>query len=201
MKGKRFYLFLLQLFRFKPVGLQPAPVKKCVMILAPHTSILDFFLGHWMLEYMHAKGAIVIKKEFFVFPFKRYLNRLGCVPVDRKHSLRFTEFAVNLIHEREEIAFIICPEGTRKRVEKWKRGFYQIAQKAEVPICLSHIDYKSRTLGIGKVFWPTGDYEKDLAEIEQYYFGMKGLHKGHFNLEDCQPLPNDNNEISQSNEQ
>ena len=108
---------------------------------------------------------------------------MGCGPVDRKHALHFTEFAVGLIKSREEIAFIICPEGTRKYVEKWKRGFYQIAEQAGVPIGISHIDFKTRTAGVGKLFYPTGNYEQDLAEIEKYYYGMRGFRKGRFNLE------------------
>lgn len=155
--------------------------------MAPHTGIIDFFLGLMQIRYLKLKMVMVMKKEFFVFPFKGFLTHIGAVPVDRKHSLHYTDFAINLINSRDEICFILCPEGTRQRVDKWKRGFYQIAMGANVPICLSHIDFRSRTLGIGSIFYPTGDYEKDLAEIEKYYYGMKGTNKGQFNLEDKEP--------------
>ncbi len=130
-------------------------------------------------------------KEFFFFPMYFLLKKLGCIPGDGEHTMHFTEFAGNLIKEREEVAFIICPEGTRKRVSKWKRGYYQIAQMAGVPIALSHVDFRTRTLGIGKIYYPSGDYEKDHVEIESYYNGMIGFHKGHFNLEDLPPTPHD----------
>ncbi len=184
------YTSLLKLCRFRVTGYTPEDfqnnpeLKKCVIIMAPHTSVYDFLVGMLVIRHLRLKMAMTMKKEFFVFPFKRFLTRIGCVPVDRKHALRFTDFAVDLINSRDEIAFIICPEGTRKRVERWKRGFYQIAEKAGVPICISHIDFKSRTTGVGKILHPTGDYERDLAEIEEYYYGMRGLHKGRFNLED-----------------
>ena len=71
-----------------------------------------------------------------------------------------------------------------KRVEKWKRGFYQIAMEAGVPISLGFIDYHTRTCGIMSIFQPTGDYEKDLAEIQAQYYGLEGYKKGQFNLED-----------------
>ena len=94
------------------------------------------------------------------------------------------EYAANVIKERERITLIICPEGTRKRVERWKRGFYQIAMEAGVPISLGYIDYKTRTCGIMSIFHPTGDYEKDIQEIQKQYYGLEGYHKGCFNLED-----------------
>ena len=183
------YKSLLKICRFKITGYTPEDfennpeLKKCVIIMAPHTSIYDFVVGLFVIRHLRLKMAMAMKKEFFVFPLKPFLNKIGCVPVDRKHALHFADFAVDLINSREQIAFIICPEGTRKYVERWKRGFYQIAEKAGVPFCISHIDFKSRTTGVGKIFYPTGDYEKDLAEIEKYYYGMRGLRKGRFNLE------------------
>lgn len=187
------HTILLKLCGFRVSGFtteefhQNPDLKKCVVIMAPHTSIADFFIGRQVIKYLKLKMVMAMKKEFFVFPFKPFLKKVGCVPVDRQHALHFADFAVDLIKNRDEIAFIICPEGTRTLVPKWKRGFYQIAEKAGVPICVSHINFRSRTAGIGKVFYPTGDYEKDLAEIEQYYYGMHGKNKGWFNLEDKEP--------------
>lgn len=180
----KFWKFLLKLCRFKIVGYDHIDLKKCVIIMAPHTSIADFFIGLMTIRYLKLKMMLVMKKEFFHFPFNRILRKIGAIPVDREHALHFVDFAVNTINEREEVAFIICPEGTRKRVAKWKRGFYQIATGANIPICLSHIDFKTRTTGVGQIFYPTGDYEKDLAEIEKYYYGMQGYNKGWFNLEE-----------------
>lgn len=180
----KFYRFLMWLFRFRPVGYEQIPVKKCVILMAPHTSIIDFFYGMICIRWLRLKMAMVMKKEFFVFPIKGFLKRIGCVPVDRKHATNFVSYAVDLINSRDEVAFLICPEGTRKRVETWKKGFYYIALGAGVPIFCSHIDYVSRTMGVGKIFYPTGDYDKDIEEILQYYYGMKGWNKGKFNLED-----------------
>lgn len=178
------HYLLMRLCGFKPIGIHPFTEKKCVVIMAPHTSVVDFFLGLMMIRYLKLKMVMVMKKEFFVFPVKYILKAIGCVPVDRAHALHFAEFVTNVVKERDDVHLIICPEGTRKKVEKWKRGFYQIAMGANVPIGLSHIDFRTRTLGIGKLFYPTGDYAKDMLEIEEYYSGMVGYNKGKFNLED-----------------
>lgn len=174
---------LMKICRFKPVGIDPFPTKKCVVIMAPHTSYVDFFLGLMMIRHLNLKMMMVMKKELFFFPLGTILRRIGVVPVDRQHARHFAEFATDVVKSRDEVALIICPEGTRAYMNRWKKGYYQIAVNAGVPIGLSHIDFRTRTLGIGQLYYPTGDYEKDRGEIEKYYNGMHGFRKGKFNLE------------------
>jgi amidase len=61
------------------------------------------------------------------------------------------------------------PEGTRKKVERWKMGFYHIALGAGVPVVLAALDYGHKCVVIGPPFWPTGDEQADLAQILAYY--------------------------------
>lgn len=161
----------------------PPEVKKCVLLFAPHTSLSDFVVGHMALTAMGVKTKFVMKKEAFWFPLSVFLKAKGAVPVNRQHASKFPVFAANLIKDSDEMALLISPEGTRSLVKTWKKGFYFIAQLAEVPIALGYLDYKTRTGGIMGMYYPTGDYEHDLAEIQQRYVGMRGLHKGQFNLE------------------
>lgn len=162
----------------------PPEARKCVLLFAPHTSITDFIVGKIALVAMGVKTTFLIKKEMFFFPLGFLLKKLGGMPVDRKHVKKFPVYAANYIKEQDEIALLLSPEGTRKLNKQWKRGFYYIAQEANVPIVLGYLDYRSRRGGVGPAFYPTGDYEKDLAEIEKFYYGMVGRHKGQFNLED-----------------
>lgn len=174
------------LFRLKPID-YPDPngtLPKSVLMMAPHTSVMDFVIGLSAMNYYDLHANTIIKKEFFVFPLNLLLRKLGGIPVDRKHARNFVSYAADVIKKRDRITLIICPEGTRKRVEKWKRGFYQIAMEAGVPISLGYIDYHTRTCGIMSIFHPTGDYEKDIQEIQKQYYGLEGYRKGRFNLED-----------------
>lgn len=173
------------IYRVKPIP-YPVPegtLKKSVLMMAPHTSIMDFIIGLSAMKYYDLHAVTIIKKEFFFFPLNLILKKLGGIPLDRKHIRNFTSFAANIIKERERCTLIICPEGTRQKVDKWKRGFYQIAMEAEVPISLGYIDYKTRTCGIMSIFYPTGDYEKDMEKILAQYAGLQGYKKGRFNLE------------------
>ena len=88
----------------------------------------------------------------------------------------------DMIKQQEKMSVLIAPEGTRKRVNPWKKGFYFIAQYAQVPMCLGYLDWSTKKGGIGPVMYPTGDYDADLKKIEDFYRGMKGKHPDQFNL-------------------
>ena len=74
-----------------------------------------------------------------------------------------------------ELIILIPPEGTRTKVNIWKTGFYRIADNASVPILLGFVDADKKQAGIGGFFYPTGDIEKDMAEIRGFYSTKKGL--------------------------
>jgi 1-acyl-sn-glycerol-3-phosphate acyltransferase len=89
---------------------------------------------------------------------------------------------VKMFEEHDELVVVITPEGTRRRVEHWKKGFYLIALEAGVPLALSFIDYGKKTGGVGPIFYPTGDYEKDMIFIQDFYKDKTACHPERFNL-------------------
>ena len=180
---KKICLFILKLLNYK-IDLAHIPTeKKYVLVFAPHTSWTDFVVGKMALTAMGVKAMFLIKKEMFFFPLNVWLKYVGAFPVNRKRAQRLTDTIAEYMKGKDEMVLLIAPEGTRKRVETWKRGFYYIAQKADVPIALAYLDYRERKGGIGPILYPTGDYEVDLQEIQKFYWGMQGRRKGRFNLE------------------
>jgi 1-acyl-sn-glycerol-3-phosphate acyltransferase len=127
----------------------------------------------------------MIRKESFWFPLSLLLRFLGGIPVDRKKPATLPFAMANEIKRKEKITLVIAPEGTRKYTTHWKKGFYVIAQQAQVPICMCYIDWEKRTCGIfPDVILPLLDsYESDLTFIQNHYRGMRGKHIGQFNLE------------------
>ena len=180
---KKLCILVLKLLNYKIDLVNIPKEKKYVLIFAPHTSWTDFAIGKIALTAMGIHTTFLIKEELFFFPLGPYLKYLGGYPVNRKKTKNLTDTLSNYIKEKDEIAFLITPEGTRRRVEVWKRGFYHIAQKAETPIALAYLDYCDRKGGVGPIFYPTGDYDTDLQEIQKFYYGMRGRKKGRFNLE------------------
>lgn len=163
----------------------PADLGNAVCIVAPHTSIADFFVGLGFYWSHGIKFRFMIKAEFFKTKLLSWLlNKIGAVKVDRGKRNNLVEQMVELFKHCEDTHLVICPEGTRKMTRHWKKGFYLIAEGANLPVLLGFIDYKKKRCGVEKIFYPTGDYEKDLAAIWDYYKSIKvmGKHPELFNL-------------------
>jgi len=175
-------IFILKLIGWTRVGGPPAGVKKAIFITAPHTSNFDFFIGRLYAWSNSIPVKFLIKKEAFIWPFGGLLRRSGGVAIDRKKASNSVEMAAEIFDQYDTIYMAITPEGTRKLVPTWKKGFYYIAQKANVPIVLSFIDYGNKKVGIGPVLETSGDINVDFKKIEDFYRGMQGRHPEKFNL-------------------
>ncbi|MCF8233338.1 MAG: lysophospholipid acyltransferase family protein [Bacteroidales bacterium] len=174
--------FILWLLGWKIHGGIPEGEKKAVIVAAPHTSNWDFFLGRFAYFVMEVNAKFLIKKEAFKWPLGGLFKAWGGIPIDRSRSSNMVEQVAGLFHEHESLYIVITPEGTRSLVSKWKKGFYYIALRAKVPIALAYIDYKKKEGGIGPTIHPSGDYEKDLARIEDFYKDKTARYPGKFNL-------------------
>lgn len=158
-------------------------IARCVMVMAPHTSVWDFVIGRMSLWILGIPAHILVKKEFFRFPLGPLLRRLGAISVDRgNRKNNIVSQAVRHFRETEKFTLILTPEGTRKYTKRWKHGFYDIAMGAGVPIVLVYIDYAKKQAGVGKSLIPTGNYEKDLVEIHDFYRNITAKYPENFNM-------------------
>ena len=114
---------------------------KCIVCVAPHTSNWDFIVGKLFYTSIGCNAGFLIKKEWFFFPFNLLFNWLGGVPVDRGKRTSVTDQMVERFKTSERFQLAVTPEGTRKRAKDWKKGFYFIALKANVPIVVAYFDY------------------------------------------------------------
>lgn len=145
---------------------------KSVICVAPHTSNWDFIIGYLYYKAWGAKltPRFLIKKEWFVFPFNFIFKALGGLPVDRKLGGSTVDQAIDLLKKAKSLHLGITPEGTRKRREHWKTGFYRIAKGAGVPIELAKIDYKNKVVGVFHTIQTFGDnIEERVQDIRRYY--------------------------------
>lgn len=155
---------VMRLFGWDIEGeLPPAP--KFVFAVAPHTSNWDFPIGVLAMFAFGVRLSWLGKDSIFFFPVSPILRWLGGEPVDRSAPHGLVGEAVARFRSREQWVLAIAPEGTRKRVERWKTGFYRIAVGAGVPICPARIDYSRRRLGLGPLIWTTDDEAQDLTKL------------------------------------
>jgi 1-acyl-sn-glycerol-3-phosphate acyltransferase len=170
----KFAMWILRVFGWKIDGHVPEGVKKCVVVMGPHTSNWDFIIGKIAFMAYGVNGRFLIKKEMFFFPFGRMLKAMGGIPVDRKGASNLTEVAAGYFKENEEMFMVFTPEGTRSYNPKWKKGFYYIARKAEVPIYIGYLDYTNKKGGFHSLFNPTDNVDSDIAHIKDVLRKFKG---------------------------
>jgi len=169
---KLFSSFLLKLLGWNITNDISPDIKKAVIIVVPHTSFWDTPLGKIGFWHLGVDSKILIKKEAFNWPFGVFLRMLGGVPVNRDKSTKLTEVVANMYNETDSLFITIAPEGTRAKVNEWKRGFYYIALSADVPIVLGTLDYKKKEGGMKKLFYPSGNFDSDIIKIQSFYKGM-----------------------------
>ena len=127
------------------------------------------------LKALGVNVRITIKDSYMKLPFGPFVRAMGGIGINRRpkiegeQRLSMVELMTNLFKEHAELVMLVTPEGTRAKQEKWKTGFYHVAVNAGVPIALAYMDYEKKKTGVGKIVYPTGDYEKDMAEIMQFY--------------------------------
>lgn len=165
---------LLKLMGWKIDDSTPEGVKKAVVIMGPHTSNWDFIIGRLAFISFGMPTKLLIKKEAFIPPFGWILKSMGGIPVDRKKNNKFTDQAKAIFDKYEDIYMVFTPEGTRSYNPNWKKGFYYVAQKVEVPIYIGYMDYDKKIGGFLEPFEPTGNIDKDIAYIKDRLSQFKG---------------------------
>lgn len=155
---------------------------KCVVCAAPHTANSDLFIGKFFYGAWGRKTSFMMKKEWFFFPLGLIFKAVGGIPVDRSRNTSLVDQMAEAFAKRKRFHLAITPEGTRKRNPNWKKGFYYIALKAQVPIVLIGIDYSTKTITSTKSLMPTGDLEQDMREIKLYFKDFKGKHPENFSI-------------------
>jgi 1-acyl-sn-glycerol-3-phosphate acyltransferase len=115
------------------------------------------------------------KAELFRPPFGGFFRWCGGYPVDRSKPQGLVEQMVQAIQASDEFHLMITPEGTRYKVDEWKRGFYHIAKVAGVPVVLAVLDGARKTVRVGQVVNLTEDIEMDMKTIQGFFKGMVGI--------------------------
>lgn len=147
-------------------------IRKAVIVAAPHTSNWDglFMLaaaGSWRV-----KLRFMGKRSLTEGPFGWFMRWAGCVPVDRAAPQGMVGQMVDAFAAAPDMLLVIPPEGTRGRVDAWKRGFWHIAREAGVPLLLAVMDFQKRTVALAGPVPLTGDWDTDIAVIARHYDGV-----------------------------
>ena len=149
-------------------------IKKAVIIAVPHTSWHDFFIGILLRSVIGLETNYVGKNTLFKFPFGWFFRWTGGAPVERKNNENQVEAIARLFKEKDGFRMTMAPEGTRKKVEEWRTGFYYIAKAANVPIIMFTLDFENKVNHFSEPFYPTDDKEADFKFMHKFFEGVKG---------------------------
>ena len=172
---KWFGIFYFWLTGWKLKGVMPDD-PRLLIIAAPHTSNWDgwnLIITSWIAQ---VNLRWVVKEEFtkgVTGPFVKWTGGLG---IKRDKSRHLVDQIAGIITEADDLLLLIAPEGTRKKTDHWRTGFYWIAHKADVPMIASRMDYSTKTISFTGPFYATGDIETDIQPIFATYEEVSGLH-------------------------
>ncbi len=157
------------------------PSKQGVLIGYPHTSNWDFVVMILVKWAIGLPIQFLAKHTLFDIPlFGRWLTWLGGVAIDRSSSQGVVAHLLSLFKQHQAdnhyLWLALSPEGTRRRTDGWRSGFYQLASLSNVPLCMVRIDYGEKKVDLSNFMRLTGVEDVDYAHIARVYQGVKGFH-------------------------
>ena len=145
-----------------------------IAIAAPHTSNWDWAVAMAALLALGIRINYMIKDSAFVWPLSLVLRATGGIPTNRAAPAGMVEDVAERLLDTPEIIMVITPEGTRRRVERWKTGFLRIAALAQLPVVQVSWHYPGKLIHLGPVAELSGDLDTDIAAIRAYYRQFTG---------------------------
>jgi 1-acyl-sn-glycerol-3-phosphate acyltransferase len=174
MRG-RLATWALRLRGWQLAGGAP-PLRKYVVVLAPHTCNWDFPLAMLAASGYGIRLSWLGKHTIFRWPVAGFLRAIGGIPVHRERHDGMVGQVVEAFAARDTLVVGMTPEGTRTATPHWKSGFYHMARRSGVPIVLASLDRPRRRITLGPVVMPTGDAAKDMEAVRSFYAGDRGIH-------------------------
>ncbi len=170
-----FSMLVLKILGWRKEGDLP-DIPKYVIAFAYHTSNWDFPLAMVLAFVYRVNMHWIGKDSLFRWPLYSLFRWMGGIPVERSKAHGVVGEVVRIFNENESLILGIAPEGTRRKVKAWKKGFYYIALNAKVPILLVFLDYRRKVAGIGPLITPSGDIEADMEIIRGFFVNVTPRH-------------------------
>lgn len=167
-------LGILKLAGWRVIDQRPADLGSAIYLVVPHTSNWDFLVGLLARSGRKIKANYLAKKSLFDSPLGWLFRALGGFPVDRSKSTHITDQVVEYFNTVPGFSIAITPEGTRRKVETWKTGFWRIARKADVPLVLTSFDYARKEVILSEPYTVGEDMDRDIATLTAYFKQFTG---------------------------
>ena len=154
---------ILKMMGWRIVGALPN-VDRAVLAVAPHTSNIDGVIGLSAIQALRVHVRFMAKHTLFEGRLGRFMFWLGGIPVNRDNAHDLVEQTAHAM-QQAPCWLGIAPEGTRKGADRWKTGFYRIAEAQSIPIVVLGFCYRRRQVRVMGSVTPSGDMDADLAKM------------------------------------
>ena len=183
LKGSALARGLLRLLGWRVLG-EGLPAAQGVIAVYPHTSNWDFPLGVLAKWALGLPASFWGKDSLFRVPLLgRWMRWIGGLPVVRSSPQGLVGDTVaqmrQAVVEGRRLWLVVAPEGTRRRTEGWRMGFYRVAEGAGVPVALAVIDFRRREIGLDSFWRLSGDVHADFAAFAKRLEGRRGFRPDH----------------------
>ncbi len=153
----------------------PYHLDKCVIIVAPHTSAWDFVVGLAIRSVRRLEHVKYLGKDsLFKGPFAFIFKSTGGFPVDRFNKHNMVDQVVGLFNSHEKFVLALSPEGTRKKTDRLRTGFYHIAKNAGVPIVMVGLDFGKKEVTFSEPFYTSNNEGEDFKKIINFFAPLQG---------------------------
>jgi 1-acyl-sn-glycerol-3-phosphate acyltransferase len=160
--------FLLWCYRWHVEG-EVHNAKKFMVILAPHTSYWDFLTNMGTMLALGIRNRWFVADAFCWWPAGYFIRWMGGIPINRSSSQDLVSFTIGKFADHDELILALYPEGTTRKAEKWKTGFWHIARGADIPIQFLAVDYEKRACVFGPVIQLSDNIKADMKKIQAFF--------------------------------
>jgi 1-acyl-sn-glycerol-3-phosphate acyltransferase len=161
---------VFKLTGWKLVGNLPNE-SKLVIVALPHSSNFDFILALSVIWGWGLKINFMAKHTLFKFPQGLFFRAVGGIPVDRRSAHGLVEKMTHEFNSRSSLILGIAPEGTRNSDGSLKAGFARIAKAASAPVVPIIVNYKTKTLTLGKLVSDLSDVDGIIEAVKAQGLG------------------------------
>jgi 1-acyl-sn-glycerol-3-phosphate acyltransferase len=153
---------------------------KILFVVAPHTSNWDFVVGILAVFALGIRASFLGKHTLFRGPLGLLMRYLGGIPVVRHARGNVVDQTVELIRTMPRIALGLSPEGTRRKLPRWRTGFHYVARGAGIPIVPVALDYSAKTIRLYPLHFAADSADADLAELGKLFHARMARHPAQY---------------------
>jgi 1-acyl-sn-glycerol-3-phosphate acyltransferase len=153
---------------------------KILFVVAPHTSNWDFVVGILAVFALGIRASFLGKHTLFRGPLGVIMRSLGGIPVVRHERGNVVDQTIQLLRAMPQVALGLSPEGTRRKLPRWRTGFHFVARGAGVPIVPVALDYSTKSVRFYPIHIAAESVDDDLDKLGRLFHPRMAKHPSQY---------------------